>query len=133
MVAPKGNKNGLKLKSPDIRQLAYKEYCAHIAQGLSKECFTFKHEGLTCTFRTLERYIAENPVEFPPIHKEIAECESLKSWEMTAHDMAKGKIRNCQPAVLQMIMRNKFGWDRDDAEEVAECAADIILKMIKEA
>lgn len=128
--APIGNKNGIKLKDPDIRQDAYRQYCEYISKGFGKEGWCFEHPEFTCTYKTIERYIAENPVEFPPIHKQLAESKSYKVWEGKGVDMLDGKQEKCQPAIYQMFMRNKFGWDKDDVNEVAECAADKILDAI---
>jgi hypothetical protein len=129
--APKGNKNGLKLKDPEVRQEAYRQYCKHIASGESKEAFVFQHPELTCTHKTMEKYIHDNPIEFPPIHKEIAESLSFLHWTDLGKKMMLGQIEKCQPAIFQMFMRNKFGWDKEDINEVAECAADKILDMIR--
>lgn len=129
--APKGNKNGVKLKDPDVRQEAYRQYCQHIASGESKEAFVFKHESLTCTHQTMEKYIHSDPIEFPPIHKEVAEALSFLHWTGLGKQMMLGQIEKCQPAIFQMFMRNKFGWDKEDINEVAECAADKILEMIR--
>jgi hypothetical protein len=127
----KGNSNGTKLKDPDIRLEAYRQYCEHIASGKSKEAFVFDHPNLKVTFKTLEKYIRNDPFEFPPIHKEIAEAKSFEHWCELGKQMMLGRIEKCQPAIFQMFMRNKFGWDKDDINEVAECAADKILEMIR--
>ncbi len=129
--APKGNKNGVKLKDPDVRQDAYRQYCQHIASGESKESFVFQHPELTCTYKTMDKYIHENPIEFPPIHKEIAESLSFLHWTGLGKQMMLGEIEKCQPAIFQMFMRNKFSWDKEDVNEVAECAADKVLEMIR--
>jgi len=125
-----GNKSGTKLKDPDIRQEAYKQYCAWIALGRSKEAWKFQHPTLSCTYKTMEKYILADPVEFPPIHKEMAEADSFNVWEQRGIHMLLGQIK-AEPALSQMFMRNKFGWDKEDINEVAECAADKILDMIR--
>lgn len=131
---PKGaqpnNKNGTKLKAPDIRQEAYKQYCDYLAKGLSKEGWYFEHPELTCTHKTMEKYIRENPLEFPPIQKEMAESKSYQVWEQRGIGMVQGLQEKCQPAIYQMFMRNKFGWDKESVDEVAECAADKILERL---
>lgn len=129
--APKGNKNGVKLKDPDVRQEAYRQYCQHIASGESKEAFVFQHPNLTCTHKTMEKYIHENPIEFPPIHKEVAESLSFLHWTGLGKQMMLGQIEKCQPAIFQMFMRNKFSWDKEDVSEIVECAADKVLEMIR--
>lgn len=111
--APKGNKLGTKLKDKDVRQEAYKQYCNHIASGECKESFVFEHPTLTVTYKTMERYIRENPIEFPPDKKEAAEAASYRRWTKDGHNMMMGKVKGCQPAIYQMFMRNKFGWDKE--------------------
>lgn len=131
MAAPKGNKHRQQLKTPDIRKEAYKQYCEHIASGKPHDSWYFQHPKLTCTYKTIEKYIRENPLEFPPIQKEIAVCQSYGIWFEEGRRMAFGHFEKCQPAVYQMIMRNKFGWDKDE-RVVAEIrsAADEILDRI---
>lgn len=110
---PLGNKEGLKLKDADIRQEAYRQYCEHVASGFSQESFHFDHPELSVTYKTMNKYIQENPTEFPPIHMERAKSQSRRLWEGVVHDSAKGKNKDANTASLQMLMRNKFGWDRD--------------------
>lgn len=129
--APKKNKNGVKLKDSGVRQEAYRQYCEHIASGESKEAWVFEHPELTCTHKTMEKYIRENPIEFPPLHKEVSESKSYSHWTGLGKRMMLGQIEKCQPAIFQMFMRNKFDWDKDQTDEVAECAADKILAMMK--
>lgn len=127
-----GNKNGLKLKDPDVRQEAYRQYCEWIALGNSKEAWCFEHPKLTCTHKTMEKYIHENPIEFPPLHKEVSESKSFEHWCQLGKQMMLGRIEKCQPAIFQMFMRNKFGWDKEDKAESGQCAADKILDMLFE-
>ncbi len=116
-IAMQGNENGLKLKEPDIRKQAYNQYCAWIAKGEPKEAWTFRHPELSCTYKTMEKYIKENPLEFPPLQKELAESESYSTWFGMGKEMMLGRVDKCQPAIYQMIMRNKFGWDKPDKTE----------------
>jgi glucan-binding YG repeat protein len=129
--APKGNGNATKLKTPDLKKQAYESYCAHIASGESKEAWVFEHPTITLTSKTMEKYIRNDQIEFPPIHKEVAEAKSFQHWCNLGKQMMLGQIEKCQPAIFQMFMRNKFGWDKDDIDEVAECAADKILESIR--
>jgi hypothetical protein len=127
---PKGNNYGTKLKHPDVRQEAYRQYCDYLAQGNSKEGWKFQHPEFSCTFKTMEKYIRENPLEFPIIKKDLAEADSFRVWEQRGISMLKGEMK-AETALYQMFMRNKFGWDKDDIDEVAECAADKILESIR--
>ncbi len=121
MAAPKGNKNAKKLTTPELRQEAYRQYCEWIAKGECKEAWCFEHPELTLTSKTMEKYIKENPIEFPSLHKELAEAKSLAHWTSLGKDMMTSQQR-CQPALYQMFMRNKFGWDKESAEEKEEKA-----------
>lgn len=138
MPAPKGNKFATKLKDAKVRQEAYRQYCAHLAAGESKESFYLEHPTLSVSYKTMERYIKENPEEFPPIHKEIAEAKSLRHWEelgkkMMNVEFEKGQRAKVEPAIYQMFMRNKFGWDKNLNKESAPTspALDGQLKILK--
>ena len=114
MAAAPDNQNGIALKDPNIRQIAYKSYCDHIALGKSKDSWYFEHEDLTCTYKTFQKYI-KNEIEFPPIKREIAECKGYQKWESIAENSATGADKKkSNTASLQMVMRNKFGWDKID-------------------
>lgn len=117
MAAPKGNDYGLKLKEPDIRQEAFRQYCAHIARGKTKENFFFEHPELTVTYKTLDKYIADYPEEFPSIHIEIAKMKGYQRWEQIVEDSAEGINEKANTASLQMLMRNKFKWDKDTQDK----------------
>ncbi len=114
MAAPKGNQSAKKLKTPELKKDAYQQYCTWIALGNSKESWTFKHKDMSLTSKTMEKYIRQSEIDFPPIHKLMAEAESLKIWEERGLSMMLGKLEKCQPAIFQMFMRNKFGWDKEN-------------------
>lgn len=128
--AQPNNKFGLKLKDPDVRQEAYKQYCDWLALGKSKEGWKFQHPELSCTHKTMEKYILANPDEFPIIKKEMAEADSFNIWEQRGIAMMTGQTK-AETALYQMFMRNKFGWDKESVSEAVDCAADKILEMIR--
>lgn len=109
----KGNQLAKKLKTPDLKEEAYHQYCDWIASGKSKKSWTFDHPHLSLTWETMEKYIREDPSVFDPNKQRQAESASLKVWEQSGYDMMTGKIEKCQPAIYQMFMRNKFGWDKE--------------------
>lgn len=117
MGAPVGNKNGIKLKDPNIRQLAYSQYCAHLAKGKSKRSWYFEHPEFRCTWETLEKYL-DDQVEFDPLHKKIAEVKGFAYWEGVVEDSATGKNKEANTASLQMLMRNKYAWDKHTGKEL---------------
>lgn len=128
--AKPGNQQGVKLKDPHVRQRAYTAYCEWIALGRSKEAWKFQSDDLSCTWKTMEKYIAADHFEFPPIKKEMAEADSFNVWEQRGMNMLNGVIK-AETALYQMFMRNKFGWDKENVSEVADCAADKILYAIR--
>lgn len=133
---PPGNKKGTKLKSPDHRQEAYQQYCAHISKGLDKRSWKYVHatdKTKSLTYQTMERYIDENPTEFDTILIEQAKCDSYAYFEQEGLKLMKGIYRNGSPVTWQTFMRNKFGWDKERLEEVSKCAADRILEKMRES
>ena len=119
MAAPKGNqhskgkKNALKLKTPELKKMAYEQYCAHLANGKTKKSWYFEHPQLMLTSETMEKYIAEDPCLFDPIHKEIAWRKGYQKWEGIVEGSAEGKNKDANTASLQMLMRNKYDWDKE--------------------
>jgi len=135
--APIGNKNGLKLKDLEVRQIAYAQYCKHLAKGKSKKSWYFEHANLRCTWETLEKYL-DNEIEFDPIHKRIAEAKGFGHWEEVVEDSATGKNKDANTASLQMLMRNKFDWDKQINKEAVisseyNKAFDALMNQIKNA
>lgn len=134
--APLGNKNALKLRDPEVRQLAYQKYCAHLAKGKMKQSFVFRHEQLICTWETIDKYL-EDEIEFPPLKKRAAIAEGLGIWEQEVEDAAIGVNEKASIPGLQMLMRNKFGWDKEDKSKQAEIApaaekaANSMISMIQ--
>lgn len=112
-----GNQYAKKLDTPELRQEAYKQYCDHIAKGYQKKSWYFEHPDITLTWQTMENYLRDDPKEFNSEQKQIAECKSMKHWEAILYASAKGENKDANTASLQMIMRNKFGWDRVDKRE----------------
>lgn len=127
--APKGNKNATKLKTPELKVEAYQQYCAHLAKGKSKKSWYFEHPELELTAETMEKYISDNPIDFRPITREIAEIKGFAYWEEVVEQSARGE-NEANTASLQMLMRNKYKWDKEDKKEVAGCSADKILDAI---
>src|SRR5579872_5829930 len=111
-----GNTNGVILKDPDVRQSAYDDYCSHLAKGKSKKSWFYNKDGYRCSWETMEKYIKDE-VEFDALKKIEAECKGFGTWEEVVEQAAIGKNRHANTATLQMLMRNKFGWDKITKEE----------------
>jgi hypothetical protein len=113
---PIGNQKAKKLTTRELKQKAYKSYCDWIAQGKSQKSWCYESPELTLSYKCIETYMKNEPEEFPPIHKERAIAKGLSIWEDKGEEMMTSQAR-CQPAIYQMFMRNKFGWDKETPEE----------------
>lgn len=121
--ATPNNKFGLKLKASDVRQEAYEQYCAHIASGYPKEAFHFEHPVHSVCWKTMDRYIKENPSEFPAFKMQKAKSKRYMHWLDKGQRLMEGGFKNGSPVVWQTIMRNIFkdeGWDRQDISLTTE-------------
>lgn len=118
-AAIKGNQFGLALKDPEMRQRAYKSYCDHLSLGKSRKSWCFIEGDHACTWETFETYL-KNEDEFPPVKRNIAQIQGFKKWEAITEDSATGADRKkSNTASLQMVMRNKYGWDKDQQKTSA--------------
>jgi hypothetical protein len=108
-----GNQNTVALLTKGDREEAYRQYCAWIASGKSSRSFRLKHPTLKACGKTIENYIRDFPDDFPGLHKDVAEAAALEIWEEVGYSMMTGNVPKCQPAIFQMFMRNRFGWDKE--------------------
>lgn len=119
--APKGNQRGIILKDAEIRQIAYKDFCQHIADGYPQECWSFSQDGYRCHFQTMLSYIkGDISGEFDPNLKKEAHCKAYKKLYGEGLSLMRGQYKNGSPVVWQTVMRNvnrRFGWDTDIIEE----------------
>lgn len=121
-----GNKFAIKLKDPAIRQKAYKSYCAFIAGGKPKEAWHYNDGEHSVCWKTMDRYIKENPEEFPSLLMQEAKAKRYMVWLEKGEKLMEGKFKNGSPVVWQTIMRNIFreiGWDKEDAKHQSDPAA----------
>lgn len=123
MAGSIGNQNAKKLLNKEIKEKVYKSYCDWIAKGKRLDTWRYKDENITLVYKTLKKYLKDE-MEFPPIHKDYAFAEGYAYWEEICD---KGAINetNVNTAALQMIMRNKYGWDKkqeskEDTEDEIE-------------
>ena len=112
MVAVLGNQNAKKLKSIEIKQKVYKDYCDHIAQGWPRKAWYYEKDGLSVCYKTMENYLKVDP-DFPPSQKTIAEAKALRKYIEWGRAMMLGQVEKSQPVLFQILMRNMFGWDKD--------------------
>ncbi len=115
-LAKQGNQYGVKLKDYAVRQAAYDAYCENIALGYSVDCFHFEQDGLSVSYKTMLKYIRENPIEFPPDKLLKAKAKSKAFFEALLIGIAAGRIEGNIRAI-ELIMKFKFGWrDKDNAK-----------------
>lgn len=119
MAAEIGNQYAKKLNTPELCEIAYKSYCAHLSLGKDKRSWCLE-EPVTLTWETMEKYIRENPEVFDPLKKRIAEAKGYRLWEEAVEGAALGRNKDHNTATLQMKMRNKFGWDKVDRRDEDE-------------
>jgi hypothetical protein len=132
-----GNTYAVKLNTDELKQLAYKSYCEHLAAGKSKRGWLFKHPHVKhgLTWETMEKYIRENEDIFDPSQKKAAEAEGFNYWESIVHESAKGDAPKANTATLQMLMRNKYGWDKkedrkeDSPIEITQAYEKVMLQI----
>lgn len=127
-----GNKFGQKLTTDQLKKAAYNSYLDHISKGKTKRSWAFQKDKLTLTWETMEKYIREFPNEFDPILIQKAYCDGMAYWESIVDAGARSE-RKVDTATLQMLMRNKFHWDRKDYEESQnKFQAEADLKRLRE-
>ena len=116
MVFQPGNQDAKKLDTPSLMIYAFNSYCAHLARGKSKMSWNLK-TPVKLTWQTMEKYIKENPDVLKSIDKDIAWSDGFAVWEEVVEESAIGKNKEANTASLQMLMRNKYGWDKKDKEQ----------------
>jgi hypothetical protein len=133
MTFIEGNQEAKKLKTDELKRDAYDQYCAHLAKGKSKRSWYFQHPSLSLTWETMEKYIKEDTSVFDPTQKKHAEAQGFAKWEQVVEDSAIGQNKDANVAALQMLMRNKYKWDRhDQVHEDDLSSADANEKLLNQ-
>lgn len=130
-----GNNNGTILKEPEARQAAFKDFCRHLAEGYPIKAWSFRQEPYRCSWATMLRYIKENPSEFDTFLKEEAEANSYKKWFGKGVNLSDGNVKgNPSPQTWATIMRNMFGWDKEEKDPIYRHESDMdkVLKKWEE-
>jgi hypothetical protein len=121
--APEGNKNGTKIKDAEMRQRAYKSFCDHIAEGYPQYAWFFDEDGYQLCWKTMRRYIDENPVEFPPLLMNRANSKKAKYWIDEGKKLMSGKYKGGSPVAWQTIARNTLkdeGWESAEVNKIMD-------------
>lgn len=112
-----GNQYGLAIKDPAIRQDAFKDFCDHLSEGKALKSWYYDKNGHRCIWATMLSYLDKYPDEFDLVKKHIAEAKGYQKWESVVADSAVGENQKANTASLQMVMRNKYGWDKKEDQE----------------
>ncbi len=128
------NTEAVKLNSDELIKEAFDSYCAHIAKGKVVNSWYFKKDGkLLCCYTTMERYVKNRPDVCCPTQYNASVSMGLGDWENVVDASAKGEGRKGNPATLQIVMRNKYGWDTKADEDKATETAMADLKALASA
>jgi len=103
-----------KYKDTGLLQDAYEHFCKHLSEGYIRESWYYEDEenNFCLSYQTLMKYIKEHQSDFPAYKEQIAYSKGYKKWEKIAtQGVGDDKIVK-NPACLQMILRNKYGWDK---------------------
>lgn len=109
-----GNQNAKKLLTDELKREVFDSYLRHIGKGKSKKSWWFDNGKITITWICMETYIKNEPTVFDPLQIERARSNGYQIWEQVVEDSASGVNRDANTASLQMLMRNKFRWDKED-------------------
>lgn len=109
-----GNTYAKKLISDELKLQVFDSYLSHLAKGKSKKSWWFDNGKVTITWQCMETYIKNEPGIFDALQIERAKSNGYQIWEQVVEDSAKGLNRDANTASLQMLMRNKFNWDKED-------------------
>ena len=114
-----GNQFGDKLNDAQ-KQVAYTQYCDHIAKGFSKDAWSFidpEKKIKSLTWNTMDSYIKNDPTAFDSSQMDKAMADAKLYFETEGLKMMTGENPKGSAAIFQIFMRNKFGWDKDKKEE----------------
>lgn len=112
-------------KDPKIVLKAIPKFLEWIALGKSMKSFAYKDEDGICSWMTVVRYmqneefLKEHGISCVPEQREYSKSLGYQIWENIAEESAKGNNEKANTASLQMVMRNKFGWDKRK-EDISE-------------
>ena len=120
-------------KPKDLKLRAWPLYIEHLRNGYSSQSFVYREGGNsyteTCSYKTLENLANENHKDFPKSQVEDAYADAKFKYEKLGEQLLTGKIPNGNAAVFQIIMRNKFGWDKPQANMQISIEADFLKKV----
>lgn len=121
-------------KKPETVIKAIQAFLNWLAQGKCVKSFSYRDPDDAneyCSWYSVVRYMADE--EFIKEHglacvseqKTISISEGYAIWERVCEASARGDNEKANTASLQMIMRNKFGWDKPDADKNKEPSSNL--------
>lgn len=133
--APKGNTfNKCKaLTDDEHKHLAFKSFCNHVANGKVIQSWSYENGEFMCCYKTMQKYMQENTKDFPTIKFNAALAAGYRKWENVCDDSAEGSNRKANVASLNMLMRNKYGWDKREDKDQPATQSDVkeVMDLIK--
>jgi len=111
-----GNKHAEALPTTELRLKAFDSFCEHLAQGYHRTSWCYDDGKYMCCYKTLMTYVKSDPTVFPIVKQSSSLAKGQKLWEKVLSDSATGENPKANTASLQMIMRNKYGWDKKEEE-----------------
>lgn len=109
----------------DEQKQMFDSYLEHLARGKSARSFTFRGKHLTGMYQAAEALPKHFPERFKKIDIEIAKTLGFSKWEQVVADSAVGDNTRANTASLQMLMRNRYDWDRQGALNTDALEAEI--------
>lgn len=116
MAAELGNQYAVKLKDLETKIKVYEDYCKHIAKGKDKTRWYYEDEEISLVYETLTHYFENEPEVFETIKRKKSENKGFQKWEQYCEDAALGEKKDYSIPGLNMLMRNKYGWDKEEKE-----------------
>lgn len=130
-----GKKNACKftkLKELGLLEEAYKSYCEHVAAGNSSWSWYFEHPKIKVAHESFESYFEKFPEEFEEVERKIAWSKGFRQWEQKLYKDAYTPSKETNPAIMQIIFRNRYGWDtKTENNAKVPDKFDTLLKIIK--
>lgn len=130
MAFEKNNRYAVKLVNDELKLEAFNQFCQHLAKGKSRKSWRFRHPDVCITWQTLDTYMKNEPHVFNAIQMEEAISDGYAKWEQVVEDSADGHNKEANTASLQMLMRNKFGWDKEDKKE--STTQPLVVKLVND-
>ena len=115
MKFQKGNTLSKSKIKDDEKHLAYAQLCDHVRGGYALESWRFRHSDYPqskLSWKTMLAWVSANPLEYDIRDYELAKIDGFWFWEKAIVNHALA-IKKGDTAGLQIIMRNRFGWDKE--------------------